>query len=103
MAKTNLSREQYRRLHTMNKEALCAWLSVFAIQNYCDGNKDAFMSLLLKLHDEFGFGNEQIARLIDLTKDWLNACTSREEGIDSEGIRKQLISEGITCLEGYEV
>ena len=93
-----LNRAQRRQIQNLNKDQLITWLAQFAMETYNDGAKDAFMSILLKLHDEFDFDNEKISKLLKASETWKQACISREDNIDSEGIKQQLISEGITCL-----
>jgi len=98
MAKPDLNREQRRHIKNLKKDQLISWLAVYAMESYNDGVRDAFMSLLLKLHDEFGFGNDRIFRLLKSCEPWMQACMTGEEDIDHEGIKKQLIEEGIVCL-----
>ena len=98
MGKPNLNREQRRHIKNLKKDELINWLAVYAMDCYNDGVRDAFMSMLLKLHDDFGFGNERILRLLKACQPWMSACMKREDNIDSKGIKEQLISEGIVCL-----
>ena len=98
MGKPNLNREQRRHIKNLKKDELINWLAVYAMDCYNDGVRDAFMSMLLKLHDDFGFGNERILRLLKACQPWMSACMKREDNIDSNGIKEQLISEGIVCL-----
>jgi len=97
-----LNREQRRNIKNLNKDQLITWLTTYAIDCYSDGLRDALMCLLLKLHDEFDFGNDEVDRLLKASQPWLKACVRREEDIDSDGIRQQLIQEGIVCLENYK-
>lgn len=93
-----LNREQRRYIKNLNKDQLIDWLSQYGMEMYNDGARDAHLSILLKLHDDFNFDNEMISKLLKASETWTQACISREENIDSEGIKRQLISEGITCL-----
>ena len=61
------------------------------------------MALLLELHDKFGFGNERIQRLLKASEPWMQALINGKEGIDVEGIKKQLIEEGIVCLNDTDL
>lgn len=94
----SLNRAQRRYIKGLNKEQLINWLSVYGTEMYNDGIRDSFLSILLKLHDEFNFGNKEIWKLIQLCEPWMAACRTHEDDIDSEGIKQQLLSEGITCL-----
>ena len=61
------------------------------------------MSMLLKLHDEFDFGNDETEHLLKACSPWMKACIRREDDIDADGIKNQLISEGIVCLEDTDL
>lgn len=82
----------------MNGEKLTEWINMYGQEMYQDGMRDSFMSLLLKLHDEFGFGNQRIERLLELSDTWLQGIHEPGNGIDAEAIRQQLVNEGIACL-----
>ena len=98
MPKWKLNREMKRQYENMSKKQLLAHMPLHYQCAYNDGVRDAFMSLLLKLHDEFGFGNDRIQRLLKACEPWMQACISGEEDIDHEGIKEQLLAEGILCL-----
>jgi len=93
-----LNRTERRYIQNLNKDKLQVWLDEYAVAMYNDGVRDAFMSLLLKLRDEFGFGNERIERLLKACEPWMDACMSGKEDIDNKAIKEQLIAEGIVCL-----
>ena len=93
-----INREERRKLHKLTKEQIIAQMPRFYMESYNDGVRDAFLTLLLKLRDEYGFGNDRIQRLLKATETWMQACISGEDEIDSNGIKQQLIEEGITCL-----
>lgn len=87
----------------MKKDRLQNWLDQYAVTMYNDGATDAFMSMLLELHDKFGFGNDRIGRLLKFCEPWMQACISGKEDVDAKGIREQLISEGIVCLKDTDL
>ena len=98
MPKWKLNRQMKRQYENMSKKQLLAHMPLHYQEAYNDGVRDAFMSLLLKLHDDFDFGNEEIQRLLKASETWMQACISGECGIDSDGIKAQLLKEGIVCL-----
>ena len=87
----------------MSKKQLLEHMPLHYNEAYNDGVRDAFMSLLLKLHDEFGFGNERIERLLRASEPWMQGLIESEDDIDYEGIKETLIAEGITCLESTDL
>lgn len=93
-----INREERRKLHKMSKEQIIAQMPRYYIESYNDGVRDAFLSLLFKLKDEFSFDNDRIQRLLKASETWMQACISGEDEIDSNGIKQQLIDEGIVCL-----
>ena len=101
--KWRLNREAKRKYQNMSKKQLLEHMPLHYNEAYNDGVRDSFMSLLLKLHDEFGFGNDRIARLLKASETWMQACISGEEDIDSDGIKAQLIEEGIVCLKDTDL
>ena len=103
MPKWKLNRQMKRQYENMSKKQLLAHMPLHYQCAYNDGVRDSFMSLLLKLRDEFGFGNDRIMRLLKSCEPWMQACISGEEDIDSDGIKEQLISEGITCLKDTDL
>ena len=94
----SLNRTERRMIQNLPKDKLQSWLDTYAMTMYNDGVKDAFMSLLLKLHDEFDFGNDEINKLLHACEPWMNALMSGEDNIHHDGIKQQLLDEGITCL-----
>ena len=93
-----MNREQRREFQNMSKKQLLQKIPAYYCRCYDEGLKDSFMALLLKLHDEFNFGNEEILRLLTACEPWMVALIRGEEEIDHDGIKNQLVSEGITCL-----
>lgn len=93
-----MNRQQRREMQNMSKKQLLEKLPGYYCQCYDEGVRDSFMAILLKLHDEFSFGNERTMRLLKACEPWMQACISGEEDIDSDGIKKQLVEEGLTCL-----
>ncbi len=98
-----LNRESKRKYLAMNKKQLLEHMPLHYNEAYNDGVRDSFMSLLLKLHDEFGFGNERIERLLKASEVWMQACISGEEDIDHDKIKEQLIAEGVVCLKDTDL
>ena len=98
MARPNINRQTRRYIQNLKKDDFIDYISRYAVECYNDGVKDAFMSLLLKLHDEFDFGNDEINKLLHASEVWMNALMKGEDNIHHDGIKKQLIDEGITCL-----
>ena len=92
-----LSRAKRREIQNYNKEKFETWLGQYAVENYNAGVREAYMAILLELHDKFGWGNDRISRLLQASETWMQGLISGDE-IDAEGIKQQLISEGITCL-----
>ena len=92
-----LSRAKRREIQGYNKEKFETWLGQYAVENYNAGVREAYMAILLELHDKFGWGNDRISRLLQASETWMQGLISGDE-IDAEGIKQQLISEGITCL-----
>ena len=99
MMRWRLNRESKRKYLAMNKKQLLEHMPLHYNEAYNDGVRDAFMSLLLKLHDEFQFGNERTMRLLKACEPWMQGLIAGEDGIDYEGIKEQLINEGLTCLK----
>ena len=97
-----LSRAKRREIQGYNKEKFETWLGQYAVENYNAGVREAYMALLLELHDKFGWGNDRISRLLQASETWMQGLISGDE-IDAEGIKQQLISEGITCLEDTDL
>ena len=101
--KWRLNREAKRKYQNMSKKQLLEHMPLHYNEAYNDGVRDSFMSLLLKLHDDFGFGNDRIERLLKASEIWMQACISGEEDIDSEGIKNQLILDEIVCLKNTDL
>lgn len=101
--KWRLNRESKRKYLAMNKKQLLEHMPDHYNEAYNDGVRDAFMSLLLKLHDEFSFGNERTMRLLKACEPWMQALINGKEGIDVEGIKQTLIDEGVTCIKDTDL
>ena len=97
-----LSRAKRREIQNYKKEKFETWLGQYAVENYNAGVREAYMAILLELHDKFGWGNERIARLLKATEVWMNALTEGKE-INAEGVKETLISEGIVCLKDTDL
>ena len=98
-----LSRAKRREIQGYNKEKFETWLGQYAVENYNAGVREAYMAILLELHDKFGFGNERIQRLLKASEPWMQALINGKEGIDVEGIKQTLIDEGIVCLKSTDL
>ena len=97
-----LNREQRREIQKYNKEKFETWLGQYAVENYNAGVREAYMAILLELHDKFGFGNERIQRLLKASEPWMQGLISGDS-IDAEGIKQTLIDEGIECLKSTDL
>ena len=97
-----MNREQRRELQNMKKDQILKKIPGYFCQCYDEGVKDSFMAILLKLHDEFGFGNERMLRLLKACEPWMIGLI-QGDGIDHDGIKKQLIAEGIVCLNDTDL
>lgn len=100
MVKPN--RAQRREIQNYKKDKFDVWINEYAVTNYNAGVREAYMAILLELHDKFGWGNDRISRLLQASETWMQGLISGDE-IDAEGIKQQLISEGITCLEDTDL
>ena len=94
----DIPRWRRREIQGYKKEKFETWVNEYAVTNYNAGVREAYMALLLELHDKFGFGNERIARLLKASEPWMQGLISGKE-IDAEGIKQQLILEGVACLK----
>ena len=92
-----MPRWKRREIQNYKKEKFETWLNEYAVTNYNAGVREAYMAILLELHDKFGWGNDRIARLLKSTEVWMNALTEGKE-INADGVKETLINEGITCL-----
>ena len=93
----SLKRETVRKIKKFDSKQLHAWLQAYGYNMYCDGKRDAILSLLLKLVDEFNFTNDDISKLLSLSGVWLEGAQAGSE-INSEEIKAELLKEGIACL-----
>ena len=92
-----LNREQRREIQKYNKEKFDMWVGTYAMENYNAGVREAYMAILLQLHDKFGWGNERISRLIKASEPWMNGLTEGKE-INADEICETLKQEGIKFL-----
>ena len=97
-----LSRAKRREIQNYKKEKFETWLNEYAVTNYNAGVREAYMAILLELHDKFGWGNDRIARLLKATEVWMNALTEGKE-IDVNEVKETLISEGVICLKDTDL
>ena len=97
-----LSRAKRREIQNYKKEKFETWLNEYAVTNYNAGVREAYMAILLELHDKFGWGNDRIAKLLKATEVWMNALTEGKE-IDVNEVKETLINEGITCLNDTDL
>lgn len=93
-----MNHDTYKKLKRKNKAQLEEWVSWFGFFNYSSGLKDAEASIFLKLVDEFGFTDEQIAKLKALTRGDIEAIN--EQYITAREIINGLIDEGYESLKG---
>ena len=97
-----LSRAKRREIQNYKKEKFETWLNEYAVTNYNAGVREAYMAILLELHDKFGWGNDRIAKLLKATEVWMNALKEGKE-IDVNEVKETLINEGITCLNDTDL
>ena len=97
-----MNRQQRREMQNMSKKQLLEKIPGYYCQCYDEGVKDSFMAMLLKLHDEFDFGNDEILRLLTACEPWMVGLI-QNEGIDHDQIKAQLIAEGIECLKSTDL
>lgn len=97
-----MNREQRRELQNMKKEQILKKIPGYFCRCYDEGVRDSFMAILLKLHDEFNFGNDETLKLLTACEPWMVGLIQNEE-IDHDGIKKQLVEEGIKCLESTDL
>lgn len=98
-----LNRELKRKYMNMSKKQLLEHMPLHYNEAYNDGVRDSFMSLLLKLHDDFDFDNEKTFKFLKASEVWMQACISGEEDIDHDKIKEQLIAEGVVCLKDTDL
>ena len=98
-----MNRQQRRETQNMSKKQLLERLPSYFVQCYDEGVKDSFMAMLLKLRDKFDFGNDEILRLLTACEPWMIALIRGEEEIDHDGIKAQLLEEGIECLKDTDL
>ena len=97
-----MNRTQRREMQNMSKKQLLEKLPSYYCQCYDEGVRDSFMAILLKLHDEFNFGNDETLKLLTACEPWMVGLIQNEE-IDHDQIKETLINEGITCLESTDL
>lgn len=97
-----MNREQRRMIKSLKKDKLEAWINEYGVAMYNDGVRDAVLSIALKMHDEYGFGNRRIDNLLTLADTWLLGIHT-EKDISADGIKATLVSEGITCLDKHNI
>ena len=98
-----MNRQQRREMQNMSKKQLLEKIPGYYCQCYDEGVKDSFMAMLLKLHDEFDFGNEEVLKLLQACEPWMIGLIRGEDNIDHDGIKAQLIAEGIVCLNDTDL
>lgn len=97
-----INRKKRREIQGYKKEKFDEWVGTYAVENYNAGVREAYMAILLQLHDKFGFGNERIQRLLKASEPWMNGLTEGKE-INAEGVKETLISEGVICLKDTDL
>ena len=98
-----LNRESKRKYMNMSKKQLLEHMPLHYNEAYNDGVRDSFMSLLLKLHDDFDFDNEKTFKLLKASEVWMQGLIAGEDDIDSDGIKEQLIQDGLICLKDTDL
>ena len=97
-----MNREQRRELQNMKKDQILKKIPGYFCQCYDEGVKDSFMAILLKLHDEFNFGNDETLKLLTACEPWMVGLI-QGDGIDHDQIKETLISEGVVCLRDTDL
>lgn len=97
-----MNRTQRREMQNMSKKQLLEKLPGYYCQCYDEGVRDSFMAILLKLHDEFNFGNDETLKLLTACEPWMVGLIQNEE-IDHDQIKETLISEGVVCLRDTDL
>ena len=92
-----INRDTIRTVKSFSNDRLRAWLQEYGFAMYQDGKRDALLALSLKLHDEFNFTNEDIAKLLELSGIWLDGAQAGTE-IKADEIKAALLNENISCL-----
>lgn len=92
-----INRATIRTVKKFDAEHLKVWLQEYGYAMYQDGKRDALLALALKLHDEFNFTNDDIARLLQVSGVWLDGAQAGTE-IKSDEIKDALLKEKIYCL-----
>lgn len=95
-----MNREQRRLLKSMKGDKLELWVNRYGESLYHEGARDAMLTLIFKLHDEFNFDNEQVDKLLSMSYVWMNGINT-EHDITADKIKDTLTDEGITCLSTY--
>lgn len=93
----DIPRWRRREIQGYKKEKFETWVNEYAVTNYNAGVREAYLAILLELHDKFGWGNDRIERLLMATEVWINGLAEGKE-INADGVKETLINEGITCL-----
>ena len=93
-----MNHDTYKKLKRKNKTQFEEWLSWYGFFNYQAGIKDAEAAIYRRLIDDFGFTDEQIARLKKLKGEDITAIN--EQYITANEIINGLIDEGFTSLMG---
>ena len=93
-----MNHDTYKKLKRKNKTQLEAWVNWFGFFNYMSGIKDSDAAIYRHLIDDFGFTDEQIAKLKQLKGDDIEAINERY--ITAKEIIDGLIDEGYKSLKG---
>lgn len=65
-----IPRWRRREIQGYKKEKFETWVNEYAVTNYNAGVREAYLAILLELHDKFGWGNDRIERLLMATE-WI--------------------------------
>ena len=88
-----LTRETKRKIKNFNSTQLEEWINAFGQEMYNMGANDASVSVILALHDEFGFGQDRINRAINRQQNTMQAIGKKLISTDDiiNGLREEKI------------
>ena len=89
-----INRATYKRIKSMDRQELNAWINAFGQEMYNIGCRDAAVAEITSLRDEYNFGTTRIARFMKRRDELIQAINNREftleeaiETLRQEGLR----------------
>lgn len=95
-----ISRDNHRYLKSLTREQFTKKFYEYYASAYNEGANDTEATIYRRLFDDFGFADEQIAKLRDGVKSDMDAINQKY--ITAEEIVNGLISEGLTNLKNIK-